>query len=201
MLTALVVSNVVLWILVVVLSGVVLALLRQVGVLHERISPAGALLGREAPRVGEPAPEMILEGWRGERVEIGGVRPDGRDTLLFFVSPTCPVCETLVPVVESVVAAEGRATRLIYASDGPRQEHEAFVRAHAFDRHAYVLSAELGLRFHVGKLPYAVLIDAAGIVRARGLTSTREHLESLFEARKRGVASVQEYASRNRKVA
>ena len=42
--TALVVSNVVLWLLVLGLSIVVLALVRQLGVLHERIAPVGALM-------------------------------------------------------------------------------------------------------------------------------------------------------------
>jgi len=196
MLTALIVSNVILWILVLALLGVVLALLRQVGVLHERISPAGALVGREGPRAGEPAPVLEVHGWRGERLQIGGGSADGSDTLLFFVSPTCPVCATLLPVLESIVAAERRGVRLVLASDGPREEHERFVQQHGLERHAYVLSTELGVRFQIGKLPYAVLIDAAGVVRARGLTSTREHVESLFEARARGVASVQELVAR-----
>jgi hypothetical protein len=30
-------------------------------------------------------------------------------------------------------------------------------------------------------------------VRAKGLVNTREHLESLFEAKERGVASLQEF--------
>ena len=37
------------------------------------------------------------------------------------------------------------------------------------------------------------LIDEEGIVAAQGLVNTREHLESLFEAQRRGVASIQEY--------
>ena len=40
---ALLVSNLVLWVMVIALSALVLALLRQVGVLHERIARAGAL--------------------------------------------------------------------------------------------------------------------------------------------------------------
>ena len=36
-------------------------------------------------------------------------------------------------------------------------------------------------------------IDAEGVIRAKGIVNTREHLESLFEAKERGVASVQEY--------
>jgi methylamine dehydrogenase accessory protein MauD len=51
----------------------------------------------------------------------------------------------------------------------------------------------------VAKLPYAVLIDEAGIVRAKGLVNTREHLESLFEAKERGVGSIQEFVERERR--
>jgi methylamine dehydrogenase accessory protein MauD len=97
-------------------------------------------------------------------------------------------------VLRSVGAAE--KTRVVLASDGTRAEHEAFVRAHGLERESYVLSAALGLAHQVGRLPYAVLLDAAGVVRARGLVNTREHLESLFEAKERGVASLQEYLSR-----
>jgi hypothetical protein len=38
-----------------------------------------------------------------------------------------------------------------------------------------------------------VLLDDEGKVRAKGLVNTREHLESLFEAKERGVASLQEF--------
>jgi hypothetical protein len=38
-----------------------------------------------------------------------------------------------------------------------------------------------------------VLIDEAGVVRAKGLINTREHLESLIQAKEMGVASIQEY--------
>jgi methylamine dehydrogenase accessory protein MauD len=189
---ALIASNVLLWIVVVVLAAVVLALLRQVGLLHERIAPAGALVGRGGPAVGEPAPVLEVEDWSGRRLRVGG----GADapTLLFFLSPGCPVCRTLLPVLRSVAASE--QTRVVLASDGTRAEHEAFVRAHGLERESYVLSAALGLAHQVGRLPYAVLLDAAGVVRARGLVNTREHLESLFEAKERGVASLQEYLSR-----
>jgi methylamine dehydrogenase accessory protein MauD len=45
----------------------------------------------------------------------------------------------------------------------------------------------------VARLPYAALIDPQGVVRAKGLVNNREHLESLFEAERRGVASLQEF--------
>jgi methylamine dehydrogenase accessory protein MauD len=188
---ALIVSNVVLWVLVVVLSGVVLALTRQVGLLHERVAPAGALVTGGGPRPGEVAPVLELEDWSGHPLQLGGRDPEGRATLLFFLSPTCPVCRTLLPLLEPVARAEGRRVRCVLASDGPRTEHAAFVHRHGLETR-YVLSTELGLAYQVGRLPHAVLIDAEGVVRARGLVNTREHLESLFEAEARGVASLQE---------
>jgi len=198
MIDALIVSNVVLWIAVICLAGVVLALLRQVGILHERISPAGALVGREGPAPGDPAPELDVTDWSGQTLHIGGRNPDARATLLFFVSPTCPVCKNLLPIAHSVCTVEDRAARLVVASDGPRDEHVAFVREHALDAGCYVLSSGLGISYQVGRLPYAVLIDAEGVVRARGLVNTREHMESLFVASEHGVASVQEFIARDR---
>jgi hypothetical protein len=41
------------------------------------------------------------------------------------------------------------------------------------------------------------LIDEHGILRAKGLVNSREHLESLFEAKELGVASIQEYLERH----
>ena len=182
---ALVVSNILLWVLVVALAAVVLALVRQIGVLHERVAPAGALVARNAPKVGESVPVVEVEDWNGASLRIGAPAQDGRSTLLFFVSPTCPVCKTLLPVLDSVRKAEARWLRVLLASDGPREEHVGFVADHGLDRRGYVLSTELGMAHRVAQLPHAVLIDEAGIVRASGLVNTREHLESLFEAKER----------------
>jgi len=198
MLEALLISNVVLWLIVVVLAAVVVALVRQIGVLHERVAPAGALMGRDGPRVGEPAPRFELVDWSGRPCPIGGADPDGRATLLVFISPTCPVCKTMLPILDSVVRAEPARLRLVLASDGTREEHETFVHAHGLAERAYVLSTPLGLAYHVAKLPHAVLIDADGVLRAKGLVNTREHVESLFEAMARGVDSVQAYLQRAR---
>jgi len=192
MLEALLISNLVLWIAVLALIAVVFALVRQIGVLHERIAPAGALVGREGPRVGELAPRFDLKDWAGRPCRVGGEDLERKSTLVVFVSPTCTVCETLLPIVDSIVDAE-RRLRLILASDGAREEHESFVRTHGLAERTYVLSTDLGLGYQVGKLPYALLIDADGVLRAKGLVNTREHVESLFEAMERGVGSVQEY--------
>ncbi len=196
MVEALLVSNTVLWLVVLILAAVVVALVRQVGVLHERVAPAGALVGREGPRVGEVVAPLTLVDWSGQQVVVGGPDVERKSTLLVFISPTCAVCKTLLGILDSVMRTEQGWLRLVLASDGAREEHEAFVRAHGLAARPYVLSRDLGFTYQVGKLPYGVLIDAQGVLRARGLINTREHVESLFEAMARGVGSVQEYLRR-----
>jgi methylamine dehydrogenase accessory protein MauD len=194
---ALLISNMLLWVLVVALCAVVAALTRQVGLLHERIAPVGALAVEKGPRVGEAAPVLELTDLDGEPIRVGGTDEFGRRTLLFFLSPTCPVCETLLPTLRRLVRDEGDV-RLVYASDGDPSEHEGFRASKGLLDSEYLLSRDLGLRYEVSKLPFAVLIDAEGVVRAKGMVNTREHVESLFRADELDVASLQDYLGRER---
>jgi len=194
--TALVASVVLLWIVVVALAGVVFALTRQIGVLYERVAPAGALMIGRGVVVGEEAPVVRAARLAGETEMIGAPALDGRSTLVFFLSPTCPVCKTLIPALRSMAHAEAAHLRIVLAGDGPTAEHEEFVRREKLGDFAYVLSTQLGMTWQVAKLPYAVLVDGAGVVRGHGIVNSREHLESLVEARDRGLASIQEFARR-----
>lgn len=191
--TALAISNVVLWVVVLALALIVLALVRQLGVLHERIAPAGALMLNRGLNVGERVPMMDVETLDGQSLLLGSPRSDGKSTLLVFVSPTCPVCKSLLPVVKSGRKQEQEWLEVILASDGDREEQRRFVRDQGLLELPYVVSAPLGMTYQVSRLPFAALVDAAGILRARGLVNSREHLESLFEAQRLGVASLQEY--------
>jgi methylamine dehydrogenase accessory protein MauD len=193
--SALAVSNVVLWVLVLALSAVVLALTRQLGVLHQRIAPAGALMLNRGLTVGEPAPVLELAALDGRELSVGLARDDGRSTLLLFVSPSCPVCKSLLPAVKSSRKDERSWMDVILASDGDSAEQREFVRAQGLEGIPYVVSAALGLAYQVSRLPFAALLDERGVLRARGLVNSREHLESLFEAKRLGVASLQEYFS------
>jgi methylamine dehydrogenase accessory protein MauD len=193
---ALIVSNTVLWIVVLALCAVVLALVRQIGVLHERIAPAGALMLRRGLKIGEPAPAMTLSDLEGRAVAIGGA--SARSMLLVFVSPTCPVCKALLPVLKSSRGGEGGWLDIVLASDGDAEEQRRFVATHGLNDFPYVVSTPLGIAFQVDRLPFAALVDEGGLLRARGLINSREHLESLFEAKRRGVASLQEYLESHR---
>jgi methylamine dehydrogenase accessory protein MauD len=191
--TALAISNIVLWLVVIGLVLVLLALTRQLGVLHQRIAPAGALMINRGPAIGEAVAVLDVVDLTGRELRIGAARADGRSTLILFVSPTCPVCKALLPAVTSSRNQERDWLDVVLASDGEPAEHGQFVQQHQLQDCAYVLSPALGLSYQVNRLPFAALTDAAGVLRARGLVNSREHLESLFEAQRLGVASLQEY--------
>lgn len=81
-----IVSYVLLWVAVVVLGFSVVALLRQIGVLHLRVAPMGVNFAGEGPELDQPAPEIDLTDYH-----------EADFTLLAFTSPTCEICQTLKP--------------------------------------------------------------------------------------------------------
>jgi methylamine dehydrogenase accessory protein MauD len=180
-----------LWIIVLALLVVVFALARQVGVLFERVAPMGALITDGGPKIGEAGPRFDLVTLDGAPLAIGGATL--RTTLIFFLSNTCPVCKKLFPVLKSLVRDEGESLDIVLASDGERAAHEAFRKAAGIAQFPYVLSSTLGMTYRINRLPFAVLLDSQGIVRAKGLVNSREQLESLINARELGSPSIQSW--------
>src|SRR5918999_5672811 len=90
-------SYAVLWLLVGVLVVVVVALARQIGTLHLRLGPRGALeMDDEGPPLGEaPEPVDALD-IDGRAVTVGG---PGNAQVLMFVSPGCMLCEQVLPAL------------------------------------------------------------------------------------------------------
>ena len=195
----LVVSNILLWIGFLVMVVINLALARQIGVLYERIAPAGALMMNQQLTVGSKAPELALATLKGDIEDVGKV-VEKKSQLLFFLSPDCPVCNELTTVLKSAARAEADWLRVTLASDGQELDHQAYVAAKGLGSFPYVVSELLGKTYGVAKLPYAVLIDESGTIASMGIVNSREHLESLFEAKERKVASIQDYMQKKQAV-
>ncbi|MGA9025894.1 MAG: methylamine dehydrogenase accessory protein MauD [Steroidobacteraceae bacterium] len=191
---SLIVSNIVLWVIVIGLILTVLALARQVGILYERITPVGALTMDHGPKVGEPAPQFTLDNLTGGSLTVG--RATGRRQLLFFLAPGCPVCKKLLPILRSLRSAERATLDVTLASDGDMEQHRSFYHREKLAPFPYVLSTDLGMTYRISKLPYAVMIGPEGRISAKGLVNTREQIESLLQAAEMGVGSLQDYMSR-----
>lgn len=84
-------SYVILWVAVIVLAIAVVALLRQIGVLHARLSPLGAHFAGEGPPMDTDAPALPGVDYRANAL-----------TLLAFTSPACEVCKVLKPSLDAL---------------------------------------------------------------------------------------------------
>jgi methylamine dehydrogenase accessory protein MauD len=180
-----------LWGVVIVLALTVLALARQVGVLHERVAPAGALLSGAGPGVGEASPRLEVHALAGNAITVGGRLAAGRALLMLFVSHTCPICKKLIPVAQDFTKTE--RLEVLYVGDGELVEQNQLIAKFAIDSRRFVNGPEIGLAYRVDKLPYAVLLDEEGLISAKGLVNSREHLESLIIAKESGFATLQSY--------
>ena len=189
----LVVSNIALWIGFIVMAVINYALVRQIGVLYERVAPAGALMVNRTIEVGQAAPALEALTIDDQRVSIG--TPQGRSQLLFFMSPDCPVCNELTPTLLSAATAESDWIDVVFVSDGDNQDHAGYASRKGIDQ-PYVVSELVGKSYGVSKLPYAVLIDEQQRVASMGIVNSREHIDSLFEAKERSIASIQDYMNK-----
>ncbi|WP_371228093.1 methylamine dehydrogenase accessory protein MauD [Pseudomonas sp. QE6] len=188
---ALIVSNILLWALLIALAFAVMGLVRQIGVLHSRLAPAGALMVDKGVAVNEPAPQVTAADRNGRPVNFGYAGEKAQ--LLFFLSPTCPICKSLLPAIKSIAKQQADRLEVVYVSDGDMDAQQALIREHKLEDATYVVGPEVGMTYQIGKLPYAALIDQNGILRSKGLVNSREHLDSLFEAEHLGSATLQQY--------
>jgi methylamine dehydrogenase accessory protein MauD len=179
-------SYVVLWVLVALLTLVVVALARQVGTLHLRLGPRGALeVDDEGPPLGEAPDRVETVGLDGREAAVGG---PGEPQLLLFVSPGCPICRDVLPSLPAAARA-GRLAPYVIVDAGPEESASSYRHQHVG---APVLSApEVARDYRVPGTPYAVVLDVMGVVRGKGTVNNLEQLEGLIDtARSRRLRGV-----------
>jgi methylamine dehydrogenase accessory protein MauD len=169
-------SYVALWTLVILLAVLVVALARQVGTLHLRMGPRGALeLDEEGPPLGE-APEPVTgTDLDGRAITIGG---PGSGQLVLFVSPGCPICREVLPGVPAAARA-GRLEPIVVTE---AEEPEAVATYARSGIEAPVVAGPgVGERYGVPGTPYAVVFDRIGVVQAKGTVNNLEQVEGLVD--------------------
>jgi hypothetical protein len=142
------------WILVVVLAVVVVALARQVGTLHLRLGPRGALeVDDEGPQLGEAPPPQQARLYDGARSSLGGPGPI---RLVMFASPTCPICLDVMPAIPAAAAAARVVSQIVHDAEAERA-------------------------WGVPGTPFFVVLDPLGVVRAKGTADNLEQVEGLLD--------------------
>jgi methylamine dehydrogenase accessory protein MauD len=171
-------SYVVLWAVVIALAVLVVALARQIGTLHLRLGPRGALeIDDEGPPLGEAPGEFDLTDIEGRPAAVGG---PGRSQLILFVSPGCMVCEQVLPSVKAVA----RDISPVVITDVDRHETERVFATRDLEV-PVVPGREVAASYLVPGTPYVVVLDSLGVARAKGTVNNLEQMEGLIDTARR----------------
>ncbi len=161
----LLVANVALLAAVAGLGVIVFVLARQIGVLHERTAPAGALLRRAAQVERIDLAELEVESLAGDVRNLARVA-GGKGLALLFVGPDCPVCRSLLGHYEPVFAELGFVPCWV-GNAQPKSEQVAYADRHGLDSARYLVTPQLGINLQVMQTPTLVIVDADGRVGVR----------------------------------
>jgi methylamine dehydrogenase accessory protein MauD len=173
-------SYVALWILVGMLCIVVVALARQIGTLHLRLGPRGALeMDDEGPALGEGRPPIESSDLEGNVVTVGG---RGAEQFLLFVSPGCMVCEQVMPSIGAVGEATGKRPLVLTDLD---ETETRLAFQHKRVAAPIIASSESFRTYEVPGTPYVVVLDAHGVVQAKGTVNNLEQMEGLIDTARR----------------
>jgi len=179
--TLLTIATAVQFVILIGLAVVVLSLARQVGILHERLSPAGMTRAREGIQVGQVLPEMPLTAISGTSVAFAG-----RGTALLFVSAECPICKSVLPAFESALETSGYEGFWVAdglpGPSGEPPDYGRYATDHHVDEAHLLVSQELGLALDVRQIPALVLLDGDRRLIARETLSGPRQLAGLMAA-------------------
>src|SRR5262245_9075615 len=174
---ALIVSNLVLWLLVLLLGFLLLGTLRALGLLSWRLEQLEATtpsrLGRDGLKVGKKAPDFTLPSVANGELALHDFA--GRPVLLVFTQSGCGPCKTVVPELNRL---------------HDKGEHQVVVVNNAVPEETRKWAAEVGTRFpvlaqekfavsrryEVFATPFAFLIDEKGIIKSKGIAGSAQHL-------------------------
>jgi methylamine dehydrogenase accessory protein MauD len=170
------VSYAVLWLAVVVLGVLVVALAREVGALHLRLGPHGALeVDTEGPEIGAVVPTISGTGRDGRPAPMGG---PGGTRLYLFASPTCGICRDVVPAM-SPLLRRGLGGAIV--ADAHPDDFGAWPNLDV----TVISSPEAFLAYSVPGTPFAVVLDERGTVLAKGTPNDPSQLEGLVDTARR----------------
>jgi hypothetical protein len=152
------------WILLAVLAVVVIALARD-----RRPPPTAGAHGRARGGRRRPTDRARAAGAHGQGADgtptlIGGPGPL---RLVAFTSPTCPICEQVVPSIPAAAAAARLVPQVVSDPD-------------------------LETAYAVPGVPFLVVLDGSGIVRSKGTVNSLEQIEGLIDTALRRIDEASE---------
>lgn len=149
----------------------VVALIRQVGVLHLRIQPVAGVTGAGGPAYGSrirlPADLAELTRRKAARFVVG------------FLSPTCGVCGPLTSAFGRIARSAGPDTGVLLVIDASQPEADSYVRAKGVSFLPYIADTA-SFAANVPGAPWAIVTDGSGMVIVSGGVNTLDNVEEML---------------------
>ena len=170
-------SLVILWVLVCIIAVVEVVMLRQMGLLYLRLGGnLGALQSSSGPQLGQELP--LAEVYDRTGILRSLIPITGQQKLLLFMSPTCQLCDALIPDLPAFARSIRVGAELLVVLNGA--DRTGKLRDWKPGRPPVVVDASLMDIFDVPSLPYAIAVDDLGRVASKGLVNDLVQLESLL---------------------
>jgi methylamine dehydrogenase accessory protein MauD len=170
------VSNVLLWLLVLLLGFLLLGTLRAFGLLKWRLEQLEATmpsrLGRSGLKPGKKAPDFSLASVGGAEVALHDFV--GRKVLLVFTQSGCGPCQQIMPELNRL-AGGNLQVLVLNKGDAPLTSKWA---ADLGARFPVLIQNGLDIskRYEAFATPFAFLINENGVVASRGIISNKQQI-------------------------
>ncbi|MGI8668283.1 MAG: MauE/DoxX family redox-associated membrane protein [Aridibacter sp.] len=140
--------------------------------------------GVENPKVGlpigSPVPEFNLKDITEKQVALTSVFLNSKPTLLFFVSPDCGPCESLIPKVEEWQKELNNRVNFAFISSGTAKENLAKFGGDSFKTILLQEDREVADALEAKWTPTALLINAGGTIASK-IAAGDTDIENIIE--------------------
>ena len=182
------VSYLVLWVLVVVLSILVVGCLQQIGLLQRQLEPQPAKTGtpilsveHDGPPIGARLPDLVFETINGFGTFTLSSSENQRGCLVVFISSLCESCQHLVDLLNALVESQNHTERVIVLVRSDDQGCRAFLNVFPLHMPVFCDSTRtITMGFDVHTNPFGLLYDASGALIRKGIVMGAEDLRALF---------------------
>ena len=174
------VSYIILWLVTILLVVVVLAHSRMLGLLHYRFGPANAKQLADGPEIGKQFTK--LSGIYPNQEKWNVKFPFDNDLVIVFVSPQCTTCNELLPHIKDFSHKQSSIKTVLVSTIDDLGMNRAYISYRGLEKLEYVISEKMGIDLNIEGVPYALYINQAGVLSAKGLVNNYENLLGLTKS-------------------
>ncbi len=134
--------------------------------------------------IGSPVPEFQLQDITGKQTTLTSVFGVGRPSLLFFVSPSCNPCQSLMPEIESWQEELKDKINFVFISNGKAKENLEKFGGDTFKTILLQEDREVAEELKAKWTPTALLVNPDGTIASKvaaGDTAIQEMIEKIKE--------------------